>query len=47
MDIGRADADLGYRPGYDIERGIADLAEWERAHPEEFLEWPENDLWLL
>ncbi len=47
LDIGRAEAELGYKPRYDIDAGIADLADWEMAHPEEYVAWPKNDLWIL
>ncbi len=47
LDISRAREELGYRPRYDIESGIADLASWEKAHPAEYLAWPKNDLWIL
>lgn len=46
LEIGIAEKELGYRPHYGIDAGIADLAEWEMAHPEEYLAWPKNDLWL-
>lgn len=47
LDISRARDELGYRPRFDVEKGIADLAAWEQAHPEELATWPKSDLWLL
>jgi nucleoside-diphosphate-sugar epimerase len=47
LDISRAEVELGYHPMYDLQRGMANLAEWEMAHREEYMRWPKNDLWLV
>ena len=47
LDISRARDELGYRPRYSIRAGIEDLASWEKAHPDEYLAWPKNDLWIV
>jgi UDP-glucose 4-epimerase len=34
LDISLATADVGYRPDYDVERGMADYIQWLRSNPE-------------
>lgn len=47
MTVKRAQEELGFVAGYDIEKGIRDLSDWERNHPEEYGNWPKNELWLM
>jgi len=46
LKIDRAKSELGYRPEYELERGLGDFAEWLKAHPEH-KSWPKNDLWVV
>ena len=34
MEITRIKEDVGYRPQYDIERGVKEYIDWLRKHPE-------------
>jgi len=34
MDLAAVTADVGYRPAYDIERGVVDYIGWLRIHPQ-------------
>jgi UDP-glucose 4-epimerase len=34
MDISRAEREVGYRPEYDIKRGVAEYIDWLKHHPE-------------
>ena len=34
LDISLATAEVGYRPEYDVERGMADYIQWLRSNPE-------------
>jgi nucleoside-diphosphate-sugar epimerase len=34
MDITRIMNEVGYRPEYDVERGVAEYIDWLRKHPE-------------
>jgi UDP-glucose 4-epimerase len=34
MDISRIKEDVGYRPQYDVERGVEEYIDWLRRHPE-------------
>jgi UDP-glucose 4-epimerase len=34
MDISRIKEEVGYRPKYDIKRGVEEYIDWLRSHPE-------------
>jgi nucleoside-diphosphate-sugar epimerase len=34
MDITRIKEEVGYRPQYDIKRGVEEYVDWLRSHPE-------------
>jgi nucleoside-diphosphate-sugar epimerase len=34
MDITRIKEEVGYRPQYDIKRGVEEYIDWLRSHPE-------------